>query len=119
GKASHDALLVGVATRQDSPEAFSWPTRALGDEGPADQDLLGCAVVGQRAVDPDLVTRYPEATHVVGGHRAGAAPQGDRPYRPEVECDPEPGSVWEVDVVDLDGQDAEAAAAAELGLVRG
>src|SRR5262249_39888426 len=88
-------------------------------EGPADQDLLAGADVGQRAVDADLVAGDAEAAHVVVGHGAGPAGQGDRSHRLEVQGDPQLRAVGQVDVVDLDRQDAEAAAAAELRLVRG
>src|SRR5262249_57895461 len=91
----------------------------LVQEGPADQDLLAGADVGQRAVDADLVAGDAEAAHVVVGHGAGPAGQGDRSHRLEVQGDPQLGAVGQVDVVDLDRQDAEAAAAAELRLVRG
>src|ERR671930_882577 len=62
----------------------------------ADQDLLRTADVGQRAVDADVVVGDAEAAHVVGRHRARAAPQGDRSDRLEVERHPEDASVGEV-----------------------
>src|SRR5262249_51029683 len=60
-----------------------------------------------------------KAAHVVVGHGAGPAGQGDRSHRLEVQGGPQLRAVGQVDVVDLDRQDAEAAAAAELRLVRG
>jgi hypothetical protein len=37
--------------------------KTLVDEGPADQDLLGGADVGQRAVDADVVVRNPRSRY--------------------------------------------------------
>src|SRR5215203_1079726 len=91
--------------------------RALASlEESADQDLLRRADIGEGAVDPNVVVGDAEEAHVVGRHRSRAAPECDRANRLEVEGHPEDATVGEVDVLDLDGQEAEAAAAAELRL---
>src|SRR5437763_9846841 len=107
---------AGRTRDRDVLAAVTWTlgagrTRSL--ERSADQDLLRRADVRQCAVDTDRVARDAEAAHVVRGHRAGAAMQRDGSHGAEVERDPELRAVREVHILDLDGQKAEAAAAAE------
>ena len=71
-------------------------------EETADQDL------GVAILDPDLIPRDSEVPEI-GGHRALTAGQRDRSNWREVQRHAQNGSVWQIDVPDLHGQDGRTA----------